>query len=190
MGKHAKTPSVAKNQHVIELDNYLSSIPRGNQGDIDDGRPPPMFLSKDRLADPRHGAAIATTLAARISPFKFVGAICLAVFAVGVLYHQWKMQSEVSLSVEPAPVAAAFTPSARATNLEEAAPAIDDESRLADDMAGDKPPLAGDVTWTDPVSDYRLWVAQQNRATQDKAKPAENEQLLNRLEDWMNKGVR
>jgi hypothetical protein len=201
MSRQAETPNVAKNQHVTDLDNYLTSISRVNQGGIDEDGPPPRFLSKDRLAGP--GGGIANTAAERELHSRFadmkeaegeprksslIGAICLTVLVVGVLYHQLKTPSEASLPAEPAQVAAAITPSS--TSFEESMPTIDNKSRLADDLADDKSPLADDMAWTDALAQYKQWVAQQYHAGQDKGKQAENQQLLGRFEVWMNKDAR
>jgi hypothetical protein len=154
-----------KSRHVLDLDNYLNSSSFVNQAGIDYDRLPSMFWLKDLFGDATPGAARQASIKA---PFRLIGAICLAYIAAAVLDPQLNSLSRSLLPQGPVPAEVAVKPGSLA---------------LQDALS------PAEESWRGTLIIYKQLLAEENSARRIKAKHAENQKLLSRLEAWMQKGA-
>ncbi len=156
----------------------------------------PLFWSKGRFNEVRYDAEPTYDAAEEIAPgdspknsegaeeelgvpfLKIFGVMLLAAVVVGAWHSQLRTFSDAPAPVQPAPVSAAFTPSA--TALQESAPLVDRKALPVEEL----PSKVDEKSWNDTVSEYEKFLTQQNRDSDNKQ--AANQEVLQRLENWMN----
>jgi hypothetical protein len=183
--------NTSPDRSIVELADYLALNNAGTD------RPPTMIWSKDSFSDAR-GASVnaegdmyfslpaleeARQAPRRIS-LALASLIGVVVVAVAALYNVSTTQTGTPPRKDSAAEEKTFKPTSVA--VEKTVPLTDGKASLAEES----PSKADDGTWTEMLGQYARLGIQQSRTSQDKAKQTANEQLLEGLEAWMNKGSR
>jgi hypothetical protein len=163
-----------RNKHLVELENYLCSTAVVRTTAFEDDDPLPSFWSNaDNLA--ADGAVLPQTRKGH-GFVRLAGAVCLAYIVVAALDPQFQSSSARSL-LPTEQMAETIKPGSLAV-------------QEAVTIVMKTPPQVQKGGWGVVLVDYKTSFVEPDSTRQEKARKAENEQVLRQLKAWMNKGAR